>query len=190
MKEIKRIIRDSITVKESLLANESFLFTLMKVCDLCIVAYRANRKLLFCGNGGSAADAQHLAAELVGRFRIDRPPLHAEALHTNTSYLTAASNDYGYEEAFARMVDASGREGDILFAISTSGDSENILRAAREASKKEMIVIGLTGASGGKLRAECDYLLNVPSQDTARIQEAHILIGHVICQRIEEALFS
>lgn len=147
-------------------------------------------KVLLCGNGGSAADAQHIAGELVGRFLKERRPLPALALHTNTSVLTALGNDYGFEEVFARQVAALGRPGDVLVVISTSGNSPNVLRAAEVAKERGMKVIGLTGAGGGKLKQLCDLCLCVPSASTPRIQEMHILIGHIICQLVEEALCS
>jgi D-sedoheptulose 7-phosphate isomerase len=152
-------------------------------------AYRQGKKVLFCGNGGSAADAQHLAAELSGRYYFDRPPLFAEALHVNTSYLTAVGNDYGYEEVYARMVQAMGVEGDVLVALSTSGNSPNVLRAIAVAREKGMLVVGMTGMSGGKMVDRCDILLNIPSQDTPRIQECHMLLGHIVCEIVEKELF-
>ena len=144
--------------------------------------------LLVCGNGGSAADAQHIAAELTGRFFRDRKPLPALALHGNTSSLTAIGNDYGYDEVFAREVGAHGREGDVLLAISTSGNSRNIVRATEAARQKRMKVVGLTGADGGKMRELCDVCLRVPSTSTPRIQECHILVGHTICELLEQIL--
>jgi D-sedoheptulose 7-phosphate isomerase len=144
--------------------------------------------LLVCGNGGSAADAQHIAAELTGRFFRDRKPLRALALHANTSSLTAIGNDYGYDEVFAREVGAHGREGDVLLAISTSGSSRNIVRAIEVARDKRMAVVGLTGEHGGKMRDLCDVCLRVPSTSTPRIQECHILIGHTICELLEQIL--
>lgn len=188
-KKIKQIITASIATKQSLLADEALIATLCDVVDQCLATYRADGKLLFCGNGGSAADAQHLAAELSGRFYKDRPPLFAEALHVNSSYLTAVANDYGYEAVYARMVEAAGRPGDVLFAISTSGNSPNILRAVAAAKKQGMKVVAMTGSSGGKLQPEADFLLNVPSDDTPRIQECHILLGHIICELIELKYF-
>lgn len=145
--------------------------------------------VLFCGNGGSAADAQHLAAEFSGRFYYDRPPLNSEALHVNTSYLTAVGNDYSFDEVYARIVRAKGKKGDVLVALSTSGNSENILRAILAAAEAGMTVIGMTGQSGGKMKDKCDTLINVPSADTPRIQEAHITIGHIICELVESDLF-
>ncbi len=186
---IRQAIAESIQTKEKLLNDSRLLETVDQVVNVCIGAYHHNRKLLFCGNGGSAADAQHLAAELSGRFYYDRPPLFAEALHVNTSFVTAVANDYNYEEVYARMVHAAGRPGDVLFAMSTSGNSANILKAIAAAKTAGMIVVGMTGESGGAMRGHCDYLLNMPSSDTPRIQECHMLLGHVICELIEAGLF-
>lgn len=186
---IKRIVAESISVKTQLLGDEARLHTLWEVAQTCIKCYKGEGKILFCGNGGSAADAQHLAAELSGRFYKDRPPLFAEALHVNSSYVTAVGNDYGYEEIYARLVRAMGRRGDVLIGISTSGNSPNILRALEAARAVGMVTVGMTGAGGGKMRALCDYLLDMPSTDTPRIQEAHILAGHILCQLVEEGLF-
>jgi len=159
-----------------------------RVVALIARSLAAGGALLVCGNGGSAADAQHIAAELTGRFFRDRKPLRALALHANTSSLTAIGNDYGYDEVFAREVGAHGREGDVLLAISTSGNSRNILRAIEAAREKRMVVIGLTGESGGKMRDLCDVCLCVPSTSTPRIQECHILVGHSICELLERIL--
>ena len=186
---ILQAIRESIQAKEKLLNDPQLLQIVEQVAAVCIEAYRQDRKLLFCGNGGSAADAQHLAAELSGRFYYDRPPLFAEALHVNTSFVTAVANDYDYEAVYARMVRAAGRPGDVLFAISTSGNSPNILKAIEAAKTCGMIVVGMTGESGGLMRERCDYLLNMPSSDTPRVQECHMLVGHTICELIEAGLF-
>jgi D-sedoheptulose 7-phosphate isomerase len=186
---IKEAIQQSIDVKNQLLADDRLLKVIETAADLCITSFRDGGKVLFCGNGGSAADAQHLAAELSGRFYFDRDPLPAEALHVNTSFLTAVANDYSYTEVFSRLVKATGKKGDILFCLSTSGNSENILKAITTATNLEMITIGLTGESGGKMKNMCDYLINVPSKDTPRIQESHILIGHIICELIEYRMF-
>jgi D-sedoheptulose 7-phosphate isomerase len=159
------------------------------VTDAIVNCYLNEGKVLFCGNGGSAADAQHLAAELSGRFYYDRAPLNAEALHVNTSFLTAVGNDYSFDEVYARMVYAAGKPGDILVALSTSGNSPNILKAAAAAREKGLIVVGMTGKSGGKLNPLCDLLLNIPSTDTPRIQESHITLGHIICELVESELF-
>ena len=179
----------AITLKRTILQDVQLLHSLEEVAALWIATFRRDGKLLFCGNGGSAADAQHLAAELSGRFYLERAPLYAEALHVNGSYLTAVGNDYGYEASYARMVRAAGRAGDVLIAISTSGNSPNILRAAEAAGAQGMSVVGLTGAGGGQLAALCDHLIAVPSKDTPRIQEAHILLGHCLCEATEAALF-
>jgi D-sedoheptulose 7-phosphate isomerase len=160
-----------------------------RVAEACTAALRAGRKILFAGNGGSAADAQHLAGELVSRFNYDRPGLAAFALTTDTSVLTAIGNDYGYERAFARQVEAVGRTGDVLFAISTSGRSPNILRALEAARSGGLLTIGLTGGGGGTMAPLCDHLLRTPSDCTPRIQEGHIAIGHTVCWLIERAMF-
>ena len=144
---------------------------------------------MLCGNGGSAADAQHIAAELSGRFYFDRPPLDAEALHVNASYLTAVANDYSYDVIYERMVEAKGQKGDVLIAISTSGNSPNVVKAAKKAKELGIVVIGFTGENGGELAEISDHCLKVPSNDTPRIQECHILFGHIICEIIEEQLF-
>ncbi len=186
---IEKSIRESIAVKQALLTDVYLLEKIEQTAELLTQAFRVGGKVLFCGNGGSAADAQHIAAELSGRFYTDRAPLFAEALHVNSSYLTAVANDYGYEQVFARMVEAAGRPGDVLVAISTSGNSASILRAAEKAAAVGMAVVGMTGSTGGKLAGLCRVLLNIPSTDTPRIQEAHILIGHILCQIVEQALF-
>ena len=186
---IKEAIQSSIDVKQRILANESLINIISKVADEIVNAYKNKGKVLFCGNGGSAADAQHLAAELSGRFYFDRKPLPAEALHVNTSYLTAVANDYSYDEIYARLIDANGNKGDILVALSTSGNSKNIIKAIEKANSYGMITIGLTGETGGKMKDICTYLINVPSNDTPRIQESHITIGHIICEIVEASLF-
>lgn len=187
--EIKSIIKASIQTKEAILLDDNLLTHIAKAAEVTAEALRKGNKALFCGNGGSAADAQHIAAELSGRFYTDRPPLYAEALHVNSSYMTAVANDYSYDVVYSRMIQGCGRSGDVLFAISTSGNSKNILAAVEEARKKGMTTIGMTGSGGGKMNGLCDIMLKVPSNDTPRIQESHILIGHIICQIIEEQLF-
>lgn len=187
--EIQQLIRASIQTKEALLHDHQLIQDIRKVAELTADALQKGNKALFCGNGGSAADAQHIAAELSGRFYTDRKPLYAEALHVNSSYMTAVANDYSYDVVYSRMIQGCGRKGDVLFAISTSGNSKNIVAALEEARKTEMITVGMTGAGGGKMNGLCDYILKVPSNDTPRIQECHILIGHIICQLIEEKLF-
>lgn len=186
---IKDIIQASIDVKQAILADELLLARIMESAALLTECFKNNGKVLFCGNGGSAADAQHLAAEFSGRFYKDRPPLYSEALHVNTSYITAVGNDYSFEVVYERMVQAAGRPGDVLVAISTSGNSTNIVKAAEAGIQQGMKVIGMTGQSGGSLREKVDLLLNVPSSDTPRIQESHILMGHILCQIVEENLF-
>lgn len=187
---IKNRILESIAVKNAIAEDFDLLKRIEDAANIIIDAYNRGNRFLLCGNGGSAADAQHIAAELSGRYLIDRPPLDAEALSINTSYLTAVSNDYGYDEIFSRLIKAQGKEGDVLLAISTSGNSSNILKAIDSAKNKKMHIIALTGANGGKMNDKVDILLNVPSTDTPRIQESHILIGHVICELIESKLFS
>jgi len=156
---------------------------------MIIESLRQGGKIHFCGNGGSAADAQHLAAELSGRFYFDRPPLNAEALHCNTSYLTAVGNDYGYDLIFSRLLRGTAKAGDVIVGISTSGNSKNILNAFEVAKEMDVKIIAMTGESGGKMRDCADILLNVASQDTPRIQESHIMIGHIVCELVETALF-
>lgn len=189
MTEIKEIIEKSIAVKISLLQDIELQTTIMKCVDKIYSALKSGNKILFCGNGGSAADAQHLAAEFSGRFYLDRKALPAEALHVNTSYLTAVANDYSFDVVYSRLVDGIGCEGDILVGISTSGNSKNIINALETANAKGMLTVGMTGECGGQMKNICDLLINVPSNDTPRIQESHILIGHIICQLVEEKYF-
>ncbi|EAH9738133.1 D-sedoheptulose 7-phosphate isomerase [Campylobacter jejuni] len=186
---IKGHFADSILVKEQILKDEN-LITLIKNASLEVVkAYKNGNKTLLAGNGGSAADAQHIAGEFVSRFYFDRPGIASIALTTDTSVLTAIGNDYGYENLFARQVQAQGVKGDVFIGISTSGNSKNILKALEFCKQKEIISIGLSGASGGAMNELCDYCIKVPSTCTPRIQEAHILIGHIICAIVEEELF-
>ncbi len=189
-KEIRNIIGDSILVKQYILESEEFIHKIHEVSDLLINTFKNGNKVLLCGNGGSAADAQHIAAELSGRFYFDRPPLPAEAMHVNSSYLTAVANDYGYEEVYARYLKGVGNKGDVLIGISTSGNSENIIRAQEIAKTKGIKVVSFTGEDGGKMKEFSDFLLNVPSNVTPRIQESHILLGHIVCELVEDALFS
>jgi len=190
MDKIKKIIKASIDTKQSVLQNEGLLKTIEASVDVIVNAFRNGNRVYFCGNGGSAADAQHLAAEFSGRFYTDRKALPAEALHCNTSYLTAVANDYSFDEIYSRLIDGIGEKGDVLVGLSTSGNSPNILKAFNTAKKKEMVTIGFTGKSGGELRTLCDHLINIPSTDTPRIQESHIMIGHIICQLVEEKYFT
>ncbi|EGH5859357.1 D-sedoheptulose 7-phosphate isomerase [Campylobacter jejuni] len=186
---IKEHFRESILVKEQILKDEN-LITLIKNASLEVIkAYKNGNKTLLAGNGGSAADAQHIAGEFVSRFYFDRPGIASIALTTDTSILTAIGNDYGYENLFARQVQAQGVKGDVFIGISTSGNSKNILKALELCKQKGIISIGLSGASGGAMNELCDYCIKVPSTCTPRIQEAHILIGHIICAIVEEELF-
>jgi D-sedoheptulose 7-phosphate isomerase len=185
----KDIIQASIDVKQRLLADAALLARLDKARHLVVATFLSQGRVWFCGNGGSAADAQHLAAELSGRFRLDRVALAAEALHVNTSYLTAVANDYGYDEVYARLVEGYCRPEDLLIGLSTSGRSANIVKAFAAARARGIATIALTGASGGALADLSDVLLNVPSTDTPRIQEAHILLGHILCECAERELF-
>ncbi|HPI53321.1 MAG TPA: D-sedoheptulose 7-phosphate isomerase [Chitinophagaceae bacterium] len=186
---IKHIILASIDVKTQIANNEQLHQVIENATHIITEAFRRGNKVLFCGNGGSAADAQHLAAEFSGRFYTDREALPAEALHCNTSYLTAVANDYSYDVVYARLIQGIGREGDVLIGLSTSGNSKNIVEAFKVAKAKNMITIGFTGETGGAMKELSDYLLNVPSMDTPRIQESHIMIGHIICQLVEEMYF-
>ena len=185
---IKENIIQSIEVKEKILQDELFLERIEKVAEECIAAYQHGNKLLICGNGGSASDAQHMAGELVGRYLLERKGIPAIALNANTTVLTALGNDYSYEEVYAKQVAALGSAGDILISISTSGNSANCVRASEQAKKQGMTTIALTGSSGGKLKEICDDTLNVPSDETPRIQEAHIMLIHIICGMIEAEL--
>jgi D-sedoheptulose 7-phosphate isomerase len=187
--KIKSIIAASIEVKNKVLTDEPLIKRIEEVAFGIAGAFKNGNRLYLCGNGGSAADAQHLAAEFTGRFYNDREPLPAEAFHVNTSFLTAVANDYSYDEVYERAVKAYGRKGDVLIGISTSGNSKNVIRAQEEAKRRGMTVISFTGETGGKMKDSCDYLFNIPSKDTPRIQESHILIGHIICQLVEEELF-
>ena len=188
--KIKKIISSSIETKQQILNDDAFIKKIESAVDVIVHAFKNRNKVLFCGNGGSAADAQHIAAELSGRFYKDRDPLYAEALHVNTSYLTAVANDYSYDEIYSRLIKAKGRKGDILVAISTSGNSANIVKAVELANQTGMVTVGLTGEKGGKMKGLCKYLVNVPSNDTPRIQESHIMIGHILCEFTEEQLFN
>lgn len=187
--KIKSIIKSSIEAKQLILQNENLLKTIEKVVDVIVNAFQNSKRVYFCGNGGSAADAQHLAAEFSGRFYTDRKALPAEALHCNTSYLTAVANDYSFDVIYSRMIDGIGQPGDILVGLSTSGNSKNIIAAFETARAKKMITVGFTGSSGGKLKTLSDHLVNIPSRDTPRIQESHIMIGHIICELAEIKLF-
>ena len=186
---ISNIIQASINVKQALLEDEKLINSIGTSVEIITSAFKNGNKVLFCGNGGSAADAQHLAAEFSGRFYTDRHALPAEALHVNTSYLTAVANDYSFDVVYSRMITGIGNKGDVLIGLSTSGNSGNIINAINAAKEKGMTTIAFTGATGGKMKDICDLLFNVPSTDTPRIQESHILIGHIICELVEKAYF-
>lgn len=190
MDKIKNIIQSSIDVKTKILDDDKLMQTVNHCVNVIVSAFEKGNKVLFCGNGGSASDAQHLAAEFSGRFYTDRDALPAEALHCNTSYITAVANDYSYDVIYSRLVKGIGNEKDILVGLSTSGNSKNIVNAFKVAKEKGMITIAFTGASGGKLKNLADFLINVPSDDTPRIQESHIMLGHIICQFVEEIYFA
>lgn len=189
MDKIKNIIQASIDVKQKVLQSEELLSTVEKVVEAITSSLKNNNRIYFCGNGGSAADAQHLAAEFSGRFYTDRKALPAEALHCNTSYLTAVANDYSFDVIYARLIDGIGHKGDVLIGLSTSGNSANIVKAFEVAKEKGIITVGFTGLSGGVMKNSSDYLINIPSADTPRIQESHIMLGHIICQLVEEKVF-
>ena len=189
MDTIKHAIEASIATKQQILNNPALLGSIQEVAQVMIDTLSEGKRILWCGNGGSAADAQHLAAELSGRFYYDRPPLNSEAMHCNTSYLTAVANDYGYDLIYSRMIDGACHPGDVLVGISTSGNSKNIYNAFRKAKELGVITVAMTGASGGEMKEMADYLLNVPSTDTPRIQESHIMLGHIICEIVEAQLF-
>jgi D-sedoheptulose 7-phosphate isomerase len=185
----KNSIKDSIETKQLILSSNELLSKVENVINKAVETYRNGGKVLFCGNGGSAADAQHLAAELSGRYMYDRQPLASEALHVNTSFLTAVANDYSFDDVYARMISAIGKQGDILIGLSTSGNSANVVKAFQKAREIGITTVGFTGAAGGKMREVSDFLINVPSIETPRIQESHIMLGHILCEHIEATLF-
>ncbi len=182
-------IQNNIELKRDIMADEVLLNSTEKAMELVLAALKSGNRLYFCGNGGSAADAQHLAAEFTGRFFIDRQALPAEALHCNTSYITAVANDFGYPEIYAHYIAGVGQKGDVLLGLSTSGNSANILSAFKVAREKGLKTIAFTGQGGGMLRDDAEVLLNVPSESTPRIQEAHILLGHILCEWVEKEYF-
>ena len=189
LRSVEEVFRETIAVKSRILSDQALIDTVRAVCHHVVSGYRNGARLYMCGNGGSAADAQHFAAELTGHFIFDRPPLGAEALHCNPSHVTAVANDYDYDSVFARALEGSARPGDTLFAISTSGNSPNVLRAAATAAQLGVTVVAMTGQTGGKLAGISDFLINVPSDDTGRIQESHIVFIHAISEYVEYALF-
>ncbi|HEB85639.1 MAG TPA: SIS domain-containing protein [Gammaproteobacteria bacterium] len=186
---ILREIKDSISIKQKILEDLALIHLIQEVADECIAAYSRGNRILLAGNGGSAADAQHIAAELVSRYAFDRPGLPAIAFTTDTSILTAIGNDYGYEQIFRRQLEANGTQGDVFIGISTSGNSPNILAALQCARELGIIAVGLTGQGEINMQQHCDYCIRVPSESTPRIQESHILLGHIICGMVEGALF-
>ena len=188
-KHISDILNESFNNLQKIINDKGLITEIEIVTKKVIQAFKHGNKLLLCGNGGSASDAQHIAAELSGRFNKERKPLYAEALHVNSSYMTAVSNDYGFESTYSRMLEAIGKKGDILIALSTSGNSENVVNAVKMANSLDMLSVGMSGATGGKIKELCQHNIIIPSSNTARIQEAHIIVGHIFCQIIEEKLF-
>ena len=188
-KQISDILNDSFNNLQKIINDKGLVTEIEIVTTKIIQAFKDGNKLLLCGNGGSASDAQHIAAELSGRFIKERKPLYAEALHVNSSYMTAVSNDYGFESTYSRMLEAIGKKGDVLIALSTSGNSENVINAVKMANSLGMLSVGMSGAMGGKIKDLCQHNIIIPSSNTARVQEAHILVGHIFCQIIEEQLF-
>ena len=186
---IEKCMKSAVENYTSVFQNNNLKANIQQIVAESVIAFQSDKKMLFCGNGGSASDAQHIAAELSGKFYADRPPLYAEALHVNPSFMTAVANDYGYEATFSRMVEAAGKKGDILVGISTSGNSPNVVKAIQKAKELGMKTVGFTGKNGGAMRDLCDITICVPSNDTPRVQEAHILVGHIICQLIEQEMF-
>lgn len=189
IENIKNILHESIDVKHLISQDTNLMSRISVAVELITNAFKKGNKVLFCGNGGSAADAQHLAAEFSGRFYFDRKALPAEALHCNTSYLTAVGNDYGYEFVYSRIIDGISQKGDVLVSISTSGNSLNIINAMKAARKNEMVNITFTGQGGGRMKEYADVLIDIPSTITPRIQESHILVGHIICEIVERNIF-
>ena len=189
VQDIKSRIQASIDLKTSLLSNDVILNTVQSIVNEIVACYKHDGKVLWAGNGGSAADSQHLAAELSGRFYYDRPPLFSEALHVNTSYTTAVANDYSYDVIYSRLTKAMGRKGDVLIGLSTSGNSINVIKALEVANELGMVTVAFTGETGGKMKDCAKYLVNIPSKDTPRIQECHMILGHTICELVEIALF-
>ena len=186
---ISDILNDSFNNLQKVISDKGLILEIETITTKIIKAFKDGNKLLLCGNGGSASDAQHIAAELSGRFIKERKPLYAEALHVNSSYMTAVSNDYGFEYTYSRMLEAIGKKGDVLIALSTSGNSENVVNAVKMANSLDMLSVGMSGGKGGKIKDLCQHNIIIPSSNTARIQEAHIIVGHIFCQIIEEKLF-
>lgn len=188
--KIEQRLKEAFQLREAILGNVELLQTVEKVAGVMFMALRNGHKVLFCGNGGSAADAQHLAAELSGRYYLNRKPLDAEALHVNTSYLTATANDFGFDQVYSRLVEAKGKKGDVLVALSTSGNSTNVVLAVKQARKQGLITVGFAGLNPAQLDDCCDIIIKAPSTDTPRIQEVHMLLGHIVCEIVEQELFA
>jgi D-sedoheptulose 7-phosphate isomerase len=189
MLQIKQRIESSIDVKKHILQDEKLLENIERSIEIITNCFKNGHRVFFCGNGGSAADAQHLAAEFSGRFYIDRPGLPADAMHCNTSFLTAVGNDYGFDVAYARLLAAAATSGDVVAGLSTSGNSENIVKTFEKAREIGVYTIGFTGLAGGRMKDLSDILLNIPSNDTPRIQECHIMVGHIVCEFVERNIF-
>lgn len=189
MNIVKQRLLESIDVKRTISEDEILQNSILSVAETLVAKLKSGGSVYFCGNGGSAADAQHLAAELSGRFYFDRQPLSSEALHCNTSFLTAVGNDYSFDIIYARLISGIGRKGDVLVGLSTSGNSKNVVNAFEKAREMGIYTVGLTGATGGEMKKIADACICVPSTDTPRIQESHITIGHIICEIIESTMF-
>ena len=187
---VKKYVSESMDLKRAILDDEELVQRTGDAVDALVKSFKNGGQAFFCGNGGSAADAQHLAAELSGRLNFDRAPLPAEAFTVNTSFLTAVGNDYSFDDIYKRSVEGFCKKGDVLFGISTSGNSENVLRAQIAAKKKGVTVISLTGKDGGKIKRYCDILLNIPSSNTQHVQEGQVVLGHIICELVEATLFA
>jgi len=189
MNIIQKRISESIDLKKKIIEDNFLLDKIQKTSEIIINKIQSGGTIYFCGNGGSAADAQHLAAELSGRFYFDREPLSSEALHCNSSFMTAVANDYSFDIVYARLIKGLGKQGDVLVGLSTSGNSDNIIKAFEIAKEKGIYTIAFTGGHGGKMKELADICINIPSADTPRIQESHIMIGHIICEIVEDTLF-
>ena len=189
IKIFQQRFKESSDLLQSVISDSKIQKTMQEAVSGIVSCFRSGHKVMFCGNGGSAADAQHLAAELSGKFYIERQPLPAEALHVNSSYITAVANDYTFDHIYSRYVSGAGKKDDVLIGLSTSGNSENIIRAFRAAKENGIATMGFTGKTGGKLETYSDLIVKIPSDDVPRIQEMHLLIGHIICERVEHELF-
>lgn len=186
---IKKRLSESIELKNTILQSSTTIEQVNRIVQVFVDCFKNNCTVWFCGNGGSAADAQHLAAEFSGRYYYNRPPLASEALHVNTSYLTAVANDYGYDEVYVRLIQALGKKNDVLVGLTTSGKSKNIINALKQAKSKGIITVTFTGCYINEIKPFSDYIISIPSEDTPRIQELHIFIGHIICELVEKTLF-